>query len=187
MTNDWLLVIYSYRICQSLVMVTCIPPHLCLQVSGVGNCMYASIKTGLGVHLAMERKFPYYPTRYFRCQVANWLVTNKQKVMLVKGDYIRQAYGIRDEDAQFPGPFTYNQYCKNVLDKRFWGDALILYAVSCMWPVKITVVNSKTLQQYKVRHMASLRNADIALVYNSSSHYMATGVIGPCPNHIVCV
>ena len=156
-------------------MVTCIPSHLCLQVSGVSNCMYASIKKGLGVHLAMKRKFPYYPMRYFRFQVADWFVTNRQKVMLVKGDYIRQAFGIRDEDAQFPGPFTYKQYCKNVLDKRFWGDALILYAVSCMWAVKITVVNSKTLQQYKVRHTAGLRDADIALVYNSSSHSTATG------------
>ena len=152
-------------------MVTCLPLHLCLQVSGVGNCMYASIKKGLGVCLAMERRFPYYPMRYFRHKVVNWLVTNRQKVMLVKGDYIRQAYGIGDEDAQF----TYKQYCKNVLDKRFWGDALILYAVSCMWAVKITVVNSKTLQQYKVRHTASLRDADIALVYNSSFHYTAAG------------
>ena len=137
--------------------------------------MYASIKKGLGVHLATKKKFPYYPMRYFRHQVADWLVTNRQKVMLVKGDYIKQAYRIRDEDAQFPGPFSYRDYRKNVLDKRFWGDALILYAISCMWAVKITVVNSKTLQQYKVRHTAGLRDADIALVYNSSSHYTAAG------------
>ena len=71
--------------------------------------------------------------------------------------------------------FTYKQYCENMLDKRFWGDALILYAVFCMWAVKITVVNSKTLQQYKVRHTAGLRDASIALVFDSSSHYTATG------------
>ena len=135
--------------------------------------MYASIKKGLGAHLATEKTFPYYPMGYLRHQVADWLVTHKQKVMLVKGYYLRQAYGVRDEDAQFPGPFSYRDYCKNVLDKRFWGDALILYAISCMWAVKITVVNSKTLQQYKVKHTAGLRDADIALVYNSSSHYTA--------------
>ena len=103
------------------------------------------------------------------------MVTNRQKIMLVKGDYIRETYGIWGDDAQFPGPFSCKDYCRNVLDKRFWGDALILYAISCMWAVKITVVNSKTLQQYKVRHTAGLRDADIALVYNSSSHYTATG------------
>ena len=137
--------------------------------------MYASIKKGLGVHLATERQFPYFPTRYFRRQVADWLVTNRQRIMLVKGDYIRETYGIRDDDAQFRGPFTYKEYCRNVLDKRFWGDALILYAISCMWAVKISVVNSKTLQQYKVRHTAGLWDADIVLVYNSSSHYTAVG------------
>ena len=83
--------------------------------------MYASIKKGMGVCLATEQMFPYYPMRYFRHQVADSLVTHRQKVMLVKGDYLRQAYGVRDEDAQFPRPFSYRDYCKNVLDKRFWG------------------------------------------------------------------
>ena len=137
--------------------------------------MYVSIKKGLGVHLATERQFPYFPMRYFCQQVADWLVTNRQKIMLVKGDYIRETYGIRDDDAQFPGPFTYKEYCRNVLDKRFWGDTLILYAVPCMWAVKISIVNSKTLQQYRVRHTAGLQDADIVLVYNLSSHYTAAG------------
>ena len=138
--------------------------------------MYASIKKGLGICLATEKQFPYFPTRYFHRQVADWLVTNRQKIMLVKRDYIRETYRIRDNDAQFPGPFSYTaEYCRNVLNKIFWGDALILYAISCMWAVKISVVNSKTLQQYKVRHTASLQDADIALVYNSSPHYTAAG------------
>ena len=123
--------------------------------------MYASIKKGLGVCLATEKQFPYFPTRYFRRQVANWLVANRQKVMLVKG--ISQ------------GPFPTKNTAGMCWTRGFGGDALILYAVSCMWAVKITVVNSRTLQQYRVRHAASLRNADIALVYNSSSHYTAAG------------
>ena len=158
--------------CLFVCTMSCL---MCLQVSDLGNCMYASIKKGLGVCLATERSFPYYPTRYFRCQVADWLVTNRQRVMLVKKDYIKQTYGIRDEDAQFPGPFSHRKYCKNILDKRFCGDALILYTVPCMWAVTITVVDSKTLQQYKVRHITGLRDTDIALAFDSSSHYMAAG------------
>ena len=95
--------------------------------------------------------------------------------MMMMKDYLRQGYGVRAEDAQFPGSFSYKQYCQNVLDNKFWGDALILYAVSYMWAIKITVVNSKILQQYRVRHATGLQNADIALVYNSSSHYTAAG------------
>ena len=139
--------------CNSLwlLAVHCLWSLVCiwlfvLQVSGVRNCMYASIKKGLGVCLATEKQFPYFPTRYFHWQVADWLVTNRQKIMLVKGDYIRETYGICDDDTQFPGPFSYKEYCRNVLNKRFWGDALILYTISCVWAVKISVVNSKTLQ-----------------------------------------
>ena len=83
-----------------LKMVACIFLHLCLWVGGVGNYMYANIKKGLGVHLATEKNFPYYLTRYFRCQVADWLVTNGQKVMMTIKDYLRQAYGVSVEEAQ---------------------------------------------------------------------------------------
>ena len=48
-----------------------------------------------------------------------FFVNNNSKVMFVKKDYIKQSYGIRDEDAQFLEPFSYKHYCKNVLDKRF--------------------------------------------------------------------
>ena len=50
------------------------------------------------MRLANERDFPDYPTRYFRRQVANWLVNNRQRVMLHKEEYLRQTYGIPDDD-----------------------------------------------------------------------------------------
>ena len=138
--------------------------------------MYASIKKGLGVLLANEKELPYYPTWYFRRQVANWLVNNRQRVLLHKEGYLRQTYGLPDEDAQFPMPFSYKQYCRNILDHCFLGDAVILYAVSCMWVLKVTVVNSQTLQQYKVRHTVGLKDADVALVFNASCHYTVVGM-----------
>ena len=112
------------------------------QVSGMGNCLYASVKKGLGVCLANNKEFPYYPNHYF-C----W-----QKVMLTKKAYLQQMYGVEDPNATFSGHFPYKDYCCHILDRRFWGDALILYAISCMWALKITVVNSKTLEEYRVRH-----------------------------------
>ena len=141
----------------------------------MGNCLYASIKKGLGVHLATEKEFLYYPNHYFCCQVANWLVENRQKVMLTKEAYLKQTYGVQDPNATFPGPYSYKEYCHNILDRRFWGDALILYAISCMWALKITIVNSKTLEEYWVQHTAPLKKADTGLVYNASCHYAAAG------------
>ena len=52
----------------------------------------------------------------------------------------------------------------------------MLYAVSCMWSLKLTVINSQTLQQYRVRHAAGLKDVDVALVFNASCHYMAVGM-----------
>ena len=88
---------------------------------------------------------------------------------------LRETYGLPDPNTRFPQAFSYKQYCRNVLDRHFWGDAVILYAISCLWLLKITVVNSQTLQQYRVRHSAPLKNADLELVFNSSSHYTAAG------------
>ena len=79
----------------------------------------------MGVCLATEQGFPYYPNRYFHHQVANWLVENRQKVMLTQKAYLQQAYGIRDPNATFPGPYSYKEYCHHVLNKRFWGYALV--------------------------------------------------------------
>ena len=141
----------------------------------MGNCLYASVKRGMGVRVANNKDFPYYPMRYMRCQVANWLVCNRQRVILHKGPYLRETYSLPDPDTRFPQPFSYKQYYRNVLDRHFCGDTVILYVISCLWSLKITVVNSQTLQQYRVRHSAPLKNADLGLVFNSSSHYTTAG------------
>ena len=53
--------------CLLFKMVTCI------FYGGVRNCMYVSIKKGLGVRLATEKNFPYYSTKYFRHQMPSFL------------------------------------------------------------------------------------------------------------------
>ena len=44
-----------------------------------------------------------------------------------------------------------------------------------MWNLKITVVNSKPLQEYRFHHDVALWHVDVGLVNNSSTHYMAVG------------
>ena len=138
--------------------------YLIFQVSGMGNCLYASVKKGLSVRVANNRSNPYYPTRYMHRQVADWLVSNRQRVMMHKGPYLRETYGLADPTATFPQPFSYKQYCRQVLDKRFWGNAVILYAILCLWALKITV-----------RHGVAMRHIDVGLVFNGSCHYTAAG------------
>ena len=141
----------------------------------MGNCLYTSVKKGLGVYLANGKEFLYSPNPYFCQQVVNWLVENRQKVMLTKKAYLQEMYGVEDPNATFLGPFSYKDYCRYVLDRKFWGDALFLCAISWMWALKITIINSKTLEEYRIRHNAPLRRADVSVVFNTSCHYTAAG------------
>ena len=162
--------LWAGRLNGRLFFTSALSHLFAFQVSGMGNYLYAS-----GVHLANDKEFPYHPNHYFCRQVANWLVENRQKVMLTKKAYLQQTYGVEDPNATFSGPFSYKDYCRHALDRRFWGDALILYAISCMWALKITVVNSKTLEEYRIRHNAPLRRANVGVVFNASCHYTAAG------------
>ena len=53
---------------------------------------------------------------------------------------------------------------------------MVLFAVSCMWKVKITVLNTKTLQEYRIHHDRVMEDADIVLTYNGHSHFNAAGM-----------
>ena len=103
------------------------------------------------------------------------MVDNHQRVLKHMGQAIKAAYGIEDPLATHGGPFSYATYLRKLLEKRFWGDEIVLWSISMMWQLKITVSNSKSLQEYRIWHDCSLRHVDVALVYNSHTHYSAAG------------
>ena len=72
-------------------------------------------------------------------------------------------------------PLSYRQYLHLLLQRDFWGDEVVLFAVSCMWTVKITVLNMKTLQEYRICHDRALEDADIVVTYNGHNHFNAAG------------
>ena len=153
-----------------------------MKVEGNGNCMFATVKkslqvrhSGLGGAMDKGRELPYYPNHYFRWQVVHWMVDNRQKVIQYLGQTIRATYGVVDPTASHGGPFSYADYLKKLLKRQFWGDEVILWSISMMWNLKINVVNSKTLQEFRIRHDCTLHHVDVALVYNSHTHYSAAG------------
>ena len=83
-------------------------------------------------------------------------------------------YGLEEETPTFKGPLTYKSYCRHLLDRKFWGDKVVLYTVSAMWNLCITVFNSKT-DEYRVRHNMVMDHTDINTVYNAGTHYSAAG------------
>ena len=135
----------------------------------------------MNVHHSNSKDMPYYPTRYFRRQVVAWMIKHHQLVMANKGAALMANYGLEEEDGQFRGPLSYKQYLQHILQHCFWGDEIILYAISCMWNLWITVLNSRTLEEYQIQHSFSLADADVGIIYNCVNHYSAAGECwSPC-------
>ena len=78
-----------------------------------------------------------------------------------------ESYGVADPTASYGGPFSYREYLNKLLKREFWGDEIVLWAVLMMWGLKIMVLNSKTLQEYRVQHNCAFKHVDVGLVYNS--------------------
>ena len=116
------------------------------------NCMFAAMKKSLQVRHSRpgesrdkDRELPYYPIRYFHRQVVHWMAVNHQRVMHYMGPAIRATYDVADPTASHGGPFSYATYLRKLLKKQFWGDEIMLWSISMMWGLKISVLNSKTL------------------------------------------
>ena len=113
--------------------------------------------------------------RYFYQQVVAWIVKHHQLAYRNKYLALMANYGLAEEIPQFKGPLSFKDYLYHVLHHDFWGDEIILYVISCMWHLQITVVNSRTLEEYHICHSFHLKDADIRLVFNMGSHYSAAG------------
>ena len=72
-------------------------------------------------------------------------------------------------------PLSYKQYLKLLLQQDFWGDEVVLYAISCMWHMKITMLNMRTLQEYRIHHDRRMDDTDVIITFNAVNHFNATG------------
>ena len=81
----------------------------------------------------------------------------KHHQLIYKNKYLAQManYGLAEETPQFKGLLSFKKYLHHVLGHDFWGDEIVLYAISCMWCLQITVVNLHTLEEYHIHHSFS--------------------------------
>ena len=86
--------------------------------------------------------------------------------------------GMADQGSGWTPPLSFKQYLHLLLLRDFWGDEVVLYAISCMWSLKITVLNMKTLQEYRIHHDRMLDSADLVITYNAVNHFNAIGEFG---------
>ena len=149
-----------------------------LQVDGTGNCLFSALKKSMAVRNAASREATYFPNRYFRRMVVSYMVNNRQLIMKNKFVALMSTYSVVVEGDQGRGwttPLSFRQYLHLLLRRDFWGDEIVLFAVSCMWLVKITGFNTKTMQEYRIRHDRAMEDADMVVTYNGSNHFNAAG------------
>ena len=88
-------------------------------------------------------------------------------------------YGVEEEapDQQrgWVPPLSFKEYLRQLLRCDFWGDEVVLHAVSCMWGLKLTVLNTKILQEYRIWHEQCLDRAEATITYNANKHFNAVG------------
>ena len=74
-------------------------------------------------------------------------------------------------------PISFKEYCRNLLHRNFWGDDVVLYAITMMFKTTITVVNAVKLEEYRIRHNLPLHEVEIVLIFNGRNHYTYAGMI----------
>ena len=84
------------------------------------------------------------------------MVNHHQLIYTNKYNTLMSLYSV-EEDTPDPGrgwvvPLSFKEYLRMLLHLDFWGDEVILYAILCMWSMKIMVLNTKTLQEYHIHH-----------------------------------
>ena len=97
-----------------------------------------------------------------------WSLSSHYGVVVEEDPEVQQSRG-------WSPPLSYRQYLHLMLQRDFWGDEVVLFAVSCMWSARITVLNSKTLQEYRIWHDRHMEEADIVIIYNGANHFTAAG------------
>ena len=79
------------------------------------------------------------------------------------------AYGL--PEGSEVGPFSIRSYFKHMVKDKTWGDIVCLYLIVSMWSLRVTVLNSSTLGEMRIRHNMSFSLVDLPIVFNSHDVY----------------
>ena len=136
--------------------------------------MFHALKGGLKLRNMTDKAAPYFPGRYLRRMLVAYMANNRDLIWKHKEASLRGRYGLEGAD-DCPEPISFKEYLTRMLKRGQWGDDIILYAFACLCGVRITVVNSLRLEEYRIRHDLPLKKVDIILIFNRRNHYSYAG------------
>ena len=140
----------------------------------MGNCLFHAFKGCLKVRGGEDKVSVYFPCRYLRRMIVAWMAHNRYFLFKHKKVSLQSKYGVEGGD-YCPEPISVKEYLRKMLKRSFWGEDVVLYALSCLFDLKITVVNGSTLDEHRFRHNQPLAAVDVVLVYNGHNHYIYAG------------
>ena len=80
------------------------------------------------------------------------------------------------KDQRMPGPFTWHEYLIFHLTPSTYADDIIIYIVSMIWQMKITVLKAQDLSERRFRHKSRLSKAELLLIHcEETDHFVSTG------------
>lgn len=119
-----------------------------------------------------------YTSTHLRHQILMFIMDNAEQFLQLQGDHIQAVYGVPavDDEQAHGGPFSLVTWLQHQSRAETWGDGIILYAVSLMWDVTLSVVSFDGWRVTPFRHeYAGLSVVDILLLFNGRSHYSGLG------------
>ena len=171
------------------------------KVDGDGDCMFAAILKQIAFQEEIQ-KFIFTPLYLRRMLAVHYMKykdeNNKELFYAVRKSLF--VYGLPQEDTETvsPGPFSIKEYFKHIIQDKAWGDVTCLVLIASMWSCRISVLNSTSLGEMRVRHNMEMGLTDIALVFNNcdqQGHFSALmrcnkdlligGKVGKGPGYIL--
>ena len=107
--------------------------HIMMPGRPDGSCMMSSI-----LHCTLA---PYeYTTQSLRRQVVMFVAQNADDFFRLMSNAIANLCCVGAPDT--PSPFSFVEYLKYLLNDRLWGDQFFLYFMSCIWQVRVTIIQT---------------------------------------------
>ena len=135
-------------------------------VPGDGECMYSALRRQF-------QCFSQWSNHMFRRAIGMFMLQNWDWVFPLLKDRIRDTHGAGDSSVHNPGPFSFLDFVMFTSHLGNWGDWVVLYVVSLMMGVKITVLLVPGLTEERIRHDDPLEAVHFILCFHEN-HY--TGV-----------
>ena len=130
--------------------------------------MFHAFKGAIRVRKLSDPEALYFPCRYLQHQMVVFMAHNRTKIWKHKEASLQGLYGVEAEGEEI---LSYRQYLIKLLNKSTWGEDVCLHVLSCLFWLKITVVNANRLDEACYHHDLPLGAADVVLIFNGNNHY----------------